>query len=92
MRKKPEKTPAELFAEKALELKAANSLVKITTSDNKPYDVIVGRIIKLEKNWITLRKDLKLSKGKFPETYTGDTFSIDYTIERDIDIKPMKAE
>jgi hypothetical protein len=83
----PPKTPVELFVEKAMELKNANAIVKITTSDPKPYHVIVGRIIKLEKNWITIRKVSPYSDGKFPDTFTGDTFSLDYTIERDLQIK-----
>jgi hypothetical protein len=87
IKKEPVKTPTELFVEKALAMKATNSVVKITTSDPKPYNVIVGRIIKLEKKWITLRKVPELSEGKFPDTYTGDTFSLDFTVERDIDIK-----
>jgi hypothetical protein len=89
MRKKiiPEKTPVELFVEKATELKNANAIVKITTSDPKPYNLIVGRIIKLEKNWITLRKVSPYSDGKFPQTFTGDTFSLDYTKDRDLEIK-----
>jgi hypothetical protein len=84
---KAEKSAAELFVEKATAFKASNTVVKITTSDPKPYNVIVGRIIKIEKNWITLRKVPELSDGKFPETYTGDTFSMNYTIERDLQIK-----
>jgi hypothetical protein len=92
MKKIPQKTPTELFVEKATELKTDNATVKITTSDPKPYNVIVGKIIKLEKNWITLRKVPKESDGKFPETYTGDTFSLNYTIERDIQIKALESK
>ena len=91
MRTKPAKTPIEEFEEKAGALKAINAVVKITTNDPKPYDVIVGRIIKLEKNWITLRRVPKLSDGKFPDTYTGDVFSLNYTIERDINIKNIEG-
>jgi hypothetical protein len=92
MKKVPEKTPVELFVEKANELKTGNAIVKITTSDPKPYNIIVGKIIKLEKNWITLRKVPSISDGKFPETYTGDTFSLNYTIERDIQIKALESK
>jgi hypothetical protein len=87
MAKQKIKSPTEEFIEKATELKLKNAIVKITTTDPSPYDVIVGRIIKIEKSWITLRKVPKLSDGKFPETYTGDTFSLNFTIERGIDIK-----
>jgi hypothetical protein len=89
MRKKaePVKTPAEQFLEKAMELKNNNVIVKITTDDPKPYNLIVGRIIKLEGRWITLRKVPGQSDGKFPDTFTGDTFSLDYTKDREINIK-----
>jgi hypothetical protein len=86
MKKVPVKTPTEIILEKLERLKEKNATVKITTSDDPPYHVIVGKIIKLEKNWVTLRKVPKLSDGKFPATFTGDTFSFNYALERDTDV------
>ena len=89
MKKVPVKTPAEELLEKLTELKTNNATIKITTSDPPPYHVIVGKIIKLEKNWVTLRKVPKLSDGKFPDTFTGDTFSFNFTLERDTEVKAL---
>jgi hypothetical protein len=92
MKKPVIKTARQLFEEKALELKTRNAVVKITTTDPEPYDVIVGRIIKMEKKWLTLRRVEKLSDGHFPQTFTHDTFSLDFTVERDIKIMEQERK